>query len=165
MRQYHVAGEKIFVDWAGAKIPVHNPATGEIREASIFVAVLGASSYAYVEATLSEDMPNWIAAHARMFSFFGGVSAILVPDNLKTGVTRSCRYEPDLNPVYQMMAEHYGVGVVPARVRKPRDKAKVESAVQVAQRWIVMRLRDRCLFSVEKGIAVMYKEAEHGSRQ
>jgi transposase len=141
MRQDHTAGEKIFVDWAGAKIPVHDPQTGEARQASIFVAVLGASNYTYVEATMSETINDWIGAHVRMFEFFGGASALLVPDNLKAGVNKACRYEPDLNPLYQAMAEHYGCGVVPARVRKPRDKAKVEVGVQIAQRWIVAALR------------------------
>ena len=141
MRQNHPAGERIFVDWAGAKIPIHDPSTGEVRPASVFVAVLGASNYTYVEATASETVGDWIGAHVRMFEYFGGVSALLVPDNLKTGVNKACRYEPELNPFYQNMAEHYGVGVIPARVRKPRDKAKVEVGVQIAQRWIVAALR------------------------
>lgn len=148
MRQDHVAGEKIFVDWAGAKIPIHNPQTGEIHDASLFVGVLGASSYTYVEASLSEEAPNWINAHIRMLNFFGGACLTLVPDNLKTGVIRSCRYDPDLNPLYQKMAEHYGAGIVPARKRKPRDKAKVEVGVQIAQRWIVAALRHQRFHSI-----------------
>ena len=141
MRQNHPAGERIFVDWAGAKIPIHDPGTGEVQPASLFVGVLGASNYTYVEATASEAIGDWIGVHVRMFEFFGGVSALLVPDNLKTGVSKPCRYEPDLNPLYQSMAEHYGAGIIPARVRKPRDKAKVEVGVQIAQRWIVAALR------------------------
>jgi transposase len=148
MRQDHPAGERIFVDWAGAKIPIHDPKTGEVRQASIFVAVLGASNYTYVEATPGETIGDWIGAHVRMFEFFGGASALLIPDNLKTGVHKPCRYEPDLNPLYEAMAEHYGAGVMPARVRKPRDKAKVEVGVQVAQRWIVAALRHHRFHSV-----------------
>jgi transposase len=122
MRQQHRAGEKLFVDWAGAKMPVHNPETGEILQASLFVAVLGASSYTFAEATPSQELEHWIGCHIRALEYIGGAPELIVPDNAKTGVTRACRYEPDLNPTYQEMALHYGVGVVPARPRKPRDK-------------------------------------------
>jgi transposase len=148
MRQQHRAGEKLFVDWAGAKIPVHDRQTGEVNPASLFVAVLGASSYTYAEATPTQELEPWIGAHVRTFEFLGGVPELLVPDNTRTAVNRACRYEPDLNPTYQEMALHYGVGVVPARVRKPRDKAKVEVGVQMAQRWIVAALRHRKFFSL-----------------
>ncbi len=148
MQQQHRAGERLFVDWAGAKIPIHDPETGEVRLASLFVAVLGASSYTYAEATLTQELEPWIGAHVRAFEFLGGVAELIVPDNARTAVSRTCRYEPDLNPTYQEMAMHYGVGVVPARVRKPRDKAKVEVGVQIAQRWIVAALRHRKFFSL-----------------
>ena len=148
MRQQHRAGEKLFVDWAGAKIPIHDPQTGEAHLASLFVAVLGASSYSYAEATLTQALEPWIGAHVRTFEFLGGVPELIVPDNARTAVSKACRYEPDLNPTYQEMALHYGVGVVPARVRKPRDKAKVEVGVQIAQRWIVAALRHRKFFSI-----------------
>ena len=123
MRQQHRAGEKLFVDWAGAKIPIYDRETGEVTQASLFVAVMGASSYTYAEATASQEMEPWIGAHVRTFEFLGGLPEVVVPDNARTAVTKTCRYEPDLNPTYQEMAMHYGVGVVPARVRKPRDKA------------------------------------------
>lgn len=150
MRQQHRAGEKLFVDWAGAKFPIHDPETGTVLQASLFVAVLGASSYTYAEATPSQELENWIGCHIRTLEFLGGATELIVPDNLKTGVTRACRYEPDLNPTYQEMALHYGVGVVPARPRKPRDKAKVEVGVQIAQRWIVAALRHRKFFSIHQ---------------
>jgi transposase len=143
MRLKHKAGEKLFVDYAGQTIPVVDPETGEIREAQIFVATLGASNYTYAEAQWSQSLPNWIGAHVRALVFLGGVPEVLVPDNLKAGVTSPNLYEPDLNPTYQEFARHYGVAVVPARVRKPQDKAKVEVSVQVVERWILARLRDR----------------------
>jgi len=143
LRQEHRAGEKLFVDYAGATIPITNPQTGEVRQAQIFVAVLGASSYSYAEASWSQQLPDWLGSHVRAFEFFGGVPEIIVPDNLRSGVTRACRYEPDLNRSYQEMAAHYSVAVVPARPRKPRDKAKAEVAVQVVERWIVAALRKR----------------------
>ena len=148
LRQEHRAGEKLFVDYAGATIPVENPTTGEVRQAQLFVAVLGASSYSYAEATWSQQLPDWLSSHVRAFEFFGGVPEIVVPDNLRSGVTQACRYEPDLNRSYQDMATHYGVAVVPARPRKPRDKAKVEQGVQLAERWIVAALRKRSFTSL-----------------
>jgi len=141
LRQEHRAGEKLFVDYAGQTVPIVDPSTGEIREAQIFVATLGASNYTFAEATLAQDLPSWIKAHVHAFEFFGGVPEILVPDNLKTGITNPCRYEPDINPTYQDLAQHYGTTVIPARVGKPKDKAKVESAVLVAERWILAALR------------------------
>jgi transposase len=148
LRQDHKAGEKLFVDWAGAKIPVCDRHSGAVHEASLFVAVLGASSYTYAEATWRETSEDWTGAHVRAFSYIKGVPEIVVPDNLKAGVLKPCRYDPELNPAYREMAEHYGVGVVPARVRKPRDKAKAEAGVQVVQRWIVAALRHRRFFSL-----------------
>jgi len=143
MRQVHKAGEKLFVDYAGQTVPVIDRRTGEVQFAEVFVSVLGASSYTYCEATWSQALPDWIASHMRAFEFLGGVPEVLVPDNLKAGVTSPHLYEPDLNPTYQDLAVHYGVAVVPARVRRPQDKAKAEIGVQVAERWILARLRDR----------------------
>lgn len=148
MRQKHKAGEKLFVDYAGQTVSVVDPETGEIQEARIFVATLGASNYTYAEAHWNQDLPNWIAAQVRTLEFLGGVPEIIVPDNLKAGVTSPNLYEPDLNPTYQDYAHHYGIAVVPARVRKPRDKAKVEVGVQVVERWILARLRNRVFFSL-----------------
>jgi transposase len=148
MRQTHKAGEKMFVDYAGQTLPVTNPKTGEIRQAQVFVATLGASSYTYAEATWTQTLPDWIGSHTRAFAFFGGVTEILVPDNLKSGVTTPCRYEPGINRTYMDLAAHYGTAIIPARVRKPKDKAKVESGVQVAERWILASLRNRTFFSL-----------------
>jgi len=148
MRQDHRAGEKLFVDYAGQTVPIIDRASGEIRAAQIFVAVLGASSYTYAEATWSQSLPNWIGSHVRCLAFIGGVPELVVPDNLRSGVSKAHRYEPDINPTYQEMAAHYGLAVMPARVRRPRDKAKAEVAVQVVERWILAALRHRQLFSL-----------------
>lgn len=148
MRQTHLAGDKLFVDYAGQTLGIIDQATGEVRFAQIFVAVLGASSYTYAEATWTQGLADWLGSHARAFEFFGGVPAVVVPDNLKSGVSKACRYEPDLNPSYRDLAEHYGVALVPARVRKPKDKAKVESGVLLVERWILAALRDRQFFSL-----------------
>jgi len=150
LRQEHRAGEKLFVDYAGSTMPVVDRTTGEIMAVQIFVAVLGASSYTYAEATLDQSLPNWISSHIRAFEYFGGTTDILIPDNLKSGVTRTCRYEPDLNPTYHDCAAHYGAAVIPARPYKPRDKAKVESAVLVVTRWIIAALRNRTFFSLSE---------------
>lgn len=148
LRQEHTAGEKLFVDYAGQTVPVVDARTGDIKNAHIFVAVLGASNYTYAEASSSEDLPSWIQAHVHAFSYFEGVPAIVVPDNLKAGVSKACRYEPDINPTYQDMAAHYNAVIIPARVRKPRDKAKVEAGVLVVERWILAALRNRTFFSL-----------------
>lgn len=148
LRQEYRAGEKMFIDFAGKGIPIVNPATGEIKEAEIFVAVLGASNYTYAEAVASQNLPSWIGAHVRAFEYFQGVSEILIPDNLKSGVTKACRYEPDLNPTYLDMCRHYGTVVIPARVSKPRDKAKVEAGVLLVTRWITAALRNHTFFSI-----------------
>lgn len=148
MRQSHRAGEKLFVDYCGQTVPVTDERTGQRREAQIFVAVWGASNYSYAEATWSQSLPDWIGSHVRAFEFSGGVPEIVVPDNLRSGVQKPCRYEPELNPTYRDLAAHYGTAVMPARVRRPRDKSKVEVGVQVVERWILARLRHRTFFSL-----------------
>lgn len=147
LRQEHRAGEKLFVDYAGDTITVQSP-TGGAATAAIFVAVLGASNYTYAEATATQGLADWIGAHMRTFEFLGGVPEIIVPDNLKSGVTKACRYEPSVNRTYEEMAAHYGVAVIPARRAKPRDKAKVEVGVLLVERWILAALRKRRFFSL-----------------
>jgi len=146
MRQNHRAGHKMFVDYSGGTIDVVDPKTGECTPHKFFLAVLGASNYTYAEPQMSESLPHWMGGHVRAFEYFGGVPEVVVPDNLKSGVTHPCRYDPDVNPTYQEMAEYYGTCVMPTRVRKPRDKAKVEVGVQIAQRWILARLRNRTFY-------------------
>ena len=158
MRQAHPAGERMFVDYAGQTVDVIDPGTvglqptgltrGEVRPAQIFVAVMGASNYTYAEATATQSLPDWIGAHVRALAFMGGVPAQLVPDNPKVGVDRANWYEPGLNRTYLDLATHYGTAILPARVRKPRDKAKIEVAVLVVERWILARLRNRRFFSL-----------------
>lgn len=142
MRQSHLAGGKLFIDYCGPTIPIINPETGEVRNAQIFVATLGASNYTYVEACESQRLEHWLEAHANAFEHFGGVPALLVPDNLKAAVTKTDRYEPQLNDSYRQLAYHYQTAVMPARPYKPKDKAKAENAVLVVERWIMMRLRN-----------------------
>lgn len=148
MRQIHRAGEKTFIDYCGPTVPVICRNTGEVRGTQIFVAVLGASSYTYAEATHSQSLPDWIGSHQRMFRFFGGVTELLIPDNLLAGVTDANRYTPTINATYADMATHYQTAVLPARPRKPKDKAKAEVAVQIVERWILARLRHRTFFSL-----------------
>lgn len=148
MRQFHLAGEKLFVDYAGETVPVVHPATGEVREAQIFVASLGASNYTYAEATWTQSLPDWIGSHVRTFQFMGCVPEIVVPDNLKSAVTHPHLYEPDRNPTYVHAMEYHDTAVVPARSGKPRDKAKVEASVLVVERWILARLRHQTFFSL-----------------
>jgi transposase len=150
MRQAHRAGEKLFVDYAGQTVEVVQRQTGEVRQAQIFVAVLGASNYTYAEATWTQQLADWIGAHVRAFDFLGGVSEVVVPDNLRSGVSKAHRYEPDLNPTYQDLATHYNVAVLPARARRPRDKAKAEAGVLLVERWILAALRNRTFFSLEE---------------
>lgn len=150
MRQNHKAGEKLFVDYCGPTMNIVDPTTGECRPAQVFVAVMGASSYTYAEATYSQGLENWVMSHARCFEFLGGVPELLIPDNLKSGVTKACRYEPDLNPTYQQLASHYGTVIVPARPYKPKDKAKAEVGVQIVERWIMARLRKENFFSLRQ---------------
>ena len=150
MRQCHVAGEKLFVDYCGQTVPLTDPKTGIVTQAQVFVAVMGASSYTYAEATLSQSLPDWLGSHVRAFRFLGGLPKIVVPDNLRSAVSKPCRYEPKLNPSYSELADHYNVAVIPARVRKPRDKAKAEAGVQLVQRWILAVLRNRTFFSLDE---------------
>ncbi|MDT7815385.1 MAG: hypothetical protein QOJ42_5301 [Acidobacteriaceae bacterium] len=148
MRQEHRAGEKTFVDYAGQTVPVTDPKTGEVRQAAVFVAVLGASSYTYAEASWTQNLWDWIHSHVRAFAFFQGTSRLIIPDNLKSGVKTPCYYEPELNRTYGDLAIHYGVGILPARPYRSRDKAKAEVGVQVVQRWVLAVLRKRQFFSL-----------------
>ena len=165
MRQTHAAGEKLFVDWAGATVPVFDMDTGEERRAHIFVAVLGASNYTYAEARWSEALPEWIGAHVNAFTAIGGVAGAVVCDNLKAGVTATCRYEPGINRTYQDLATHYGTAILPTRPRKPRDKAKVEVAVLIIERYVLARLRKQRFFSlVELNAAIRQIVADLNAR-
>jgi transposase len=148
MRQVHIAGDKGFFDYSGKRSRIVDPTTGEVTDVEIFVAVLGASNLTYAEATYTQRGPDWIASHVRCFEYFGGVPAALVPDQLKSAVTRACRYEPGVQRTYEELAEHYGTTVMPARPAHPRDKAKVEVAVQIAQRWLLARIRDEVFHSL-----------------
>ena len=150
MRQTHVAGERLFVDYAGTTLSVIDGTTGEILTAQLFVAALGGSSYTYADATFTQGLADWIGSHTRAFAFFGGVSAMVVSDNLKSGITKACFYEPAVNRSYAEMAAHYDTAIVPARPYKPRDKAKVEAAVLLATRWIIAKLRNRQFFSLSE---------------
>ena len=161
MRQQHKAGEKLFIDYCGPTMDVVNPDSGEIRTAQLFVAAFGASNFTYVEATWSQNQADFINAHVHAFEYFGGTPKMLVPDNLKSAVIKTHRYEPDLNPAYQQMAEHYGVAVIPARPYKPKDKAKAEVAVLIVERWIMARLRHQTFFtlaSLNQAIRVLLDE-------
>ena len=148
LRQVHEPGQKLFVDWAGQTVPIRNRADGSHTEASLFVAVLGASNKTYVEAFANQQLSSWIAGHVHAWTFLGGVARLTIPDNPKTAVLRPCRYEPELHRTYLDLAEHYGTAVIPARVKRPRDKAHVETGVQIAQRQILAALRDHTFFSV-----------------
>ena len=148
LRQVHLPGEKMFVDWAGQTIPIHKGEDGSVWQAHLFVAVLGASNKTFAQAFADEKLVSWIAAHCHAYAFFQGVARVTVPDNLKTGVVQPCRYEPVIHRSYQEMAEHYGTVIIPARSKKPRDKAKVETGVQIAERQILAVLRDQRFFSV-----------------
>jgi len=148
MRITHCAGEKLFVDYSGLTVPWVDKTSGEIHYAQIFVAVLGASNYTFIEATPDQSLQSWISSHIHAFEFFDGVTICLVPDNLKSGITKSHLYDPDINQTFQELADHYGIAVVPARVRTPKDKAKVEVGVQGIQRWVLAPLRDVIFFSV-----------------
>lgn len=150
MRLVHHPGEKLFVDYAGMTVALTDPSSGEITRGQVFVATLGASNYTYCEVSPSQTSPDWLSSHQRALEFFGGVPKIIVPDNLKAGVTNPSFYEPELNPAYAEFAQHYGVAVIPARVRKPRDKAKVEVGVQIVERQILAAVRDRVFFSISE---------------
>ena len=147
MRQEHRAGEKLFVDYADG-LSITDPRTGEMIPTQLFVAAWGASNYTYAEASLTQELPHWIASHVRAFQYFGRVPRVLVPDNLKSGVTKACFYDPEINPTYAELAAHYGTAVLPAKPRKPRYKAKVENGVLVSKRWILAVLRHRTFFSL-----------------
>jgi transposase len=149
MRQTHAAGERLFVDYAGDGVPVViDRLTGEIRNAQIFVAVLGASSFTFAHASWTQTLPDWISAHVHAFEVIGGVPHLLVPDNTKTAVIKACLYDPQINRTYAEMAAHYGTAILPARPRRPRDKAKVEQAVLIVERWLLGRLRHRTFYSL-----------------
>lgn len=148
MRQVHKAGEKLFIDYCGPTVPIVNPETGEVHGAQVFVATWGASNYTFAEATRTQTKPDWIQSHVNAFEFFGGVPEVLVPDNLKSAVTKADRYEPIINSSYQHMASHYKTTVIPARPYKPKDKAKAENAVLIVERWIMARLRHQTFFTL-----------------
>ena len=155
MRQTHIAGERMFVDYSGTKLQVIDSMTGEVLTAELFVAVLGASNFTYAEATWTQSLPDWIRSHTRTFRYFGGVTAMIVSDNLKSGITKACFYEPNVNRTYREMAKHYDTAIVPARPNKPKDKAKVEVGVQVAKRWIIAKLRKRKFFTLAEANAAI----------
>jgi len=157
LRQEHRAGEKLFVDYAGQPAYLTDPATGARTAVPLFVAVLGASSYTYAEASLAADLPAWIAAHIHTFEYFHGVPACVIPDNHKGAVLKPDRYEPDLNPTYADLASHYGTAILPARVKRPRDKAKAEVGVQLAERWILAALRNRTFFALAELNAAIWE--------
>lgn len=148
MRQVHKVGEKTFIDYAGPTVPVINPDTGEIRQAAIFIAVLGASNYSFAEATWGQTLGDWLESHVRAFEFFGGTTTIIIPDNLKSAVSRACRYEPEMNQTYNTLAEHYRVAIIPARPRKPKDKSKAENGVLLVERWVLAKLRHETFFTL-----------------
>jgi transposase len=150
MRQVHRAGEKLFVDYAGQSVAIYDLSAKRLCQAQLFIAVLGASNYTYAEATWTQSLPDWIASHCRAYEYIGGVTEVTVPDNLKSGVKDPCFYEPDINPTYLDMAQHYGTAVIPARVGKARDKAKVEAGVLIVERWILARLRNQQFFSLQQ---------------
>ncbi len=147
-RQLYRAGEKAFVDYAGPRVPFMDRSVGEERGAMVFVGVLGASNYTFVDMTASRSLRDWTASHARIFEFWGGVPEMVIPDNEKAAVKRASRYEPELNPTYRDLAAHYGTVILPARPRAPRDKGKVEAAVQHVERWVLAPLRNHKFFSL-----------------
>lgn len=155
MRQEHRAGEKFFVDYSGQTVPIVDAATGEIREAQLFVGVMGCSNLTYAEVTWTQSIADWISSHVRAFEFLGAVPLCTVPDNLRSAVNKACRYEPELNRSYAELAEHYGTAIIPARVRHPKDKAKVEGGVLIAQRFILASLRKRTFFSLAEANAAI----------
>ena len=148
MRQQHRAGDKTFLDYSGKRPHLVDPVTGEHIPVELYVAVLGASSYTFAEATRTQQVEDWLGSNARALAFFGGATSALVPDQLKSAVTHACRYEPGIQKTFDEFAEHYGTVIMPARPAKPRDKAKVEVAVQVVQRWILARIRNEIFFSL-----------------
>jgi transposase len=150
MRQIHKAGEKLFIDYSGLQGEITDRKTGEKRKVEIFVATLGASGYTYAEASESQKLESFLDSHVNAFEFFEGVTEIIVPDNLKSAVTKAHRYDPQINAGYQDMADHYNTVVIPARPYRPKDKSKVELAVKLVQRWILARIRNEIFFSIEE---------------
>lgn len=150
MRQIHRAGERLFVDYSGKKPEIVNPETGEVIPVELFVSALGASNLIYAEATLTQQSHDWITSHVRAFEYMDGVTEMVVPDQLRSGVSKPCWYEPGIQRTYEEMAAHYGTVVIPARSAHPKDKAKVEAAVLVAQRWILARIRNQVFFSLNE---------------
>jgi len=167
LRQHHRAGEKLFIDYSGQRVPIYDSKSGNVSfEAEIFIATLGASNYTFAEASASQSLSDWIKSHVHAFEFFGGVPQILVPDNLKSAVNTACRYEPDVNRTYLELAQHYGATVIPARVRRPKDKAKVENSVLIVERWILAALRNHKFFSLsELNRAIADKLVEFNQRK
>lgn len=168
MRQHHVGGEKVFADYSGKKPVIVDLLTGEVRQMELFVMSWGASHYLYAEAQPSQEIAHWVAGHVRAFEYFGCVPKFVVPDNLKSAVTKACRYDPDVNRSYTELADHYKFGVLPARPAKPKDKAKVENGVLIVQRWILARLRNRIFHSLaelNKAIRELLEEANQRSMQ
>ncbi len=165
MRFNHKMGEKVFVDFSGYKPFIKNPLTGEITEVELFVGVLGASSYTFAYAVYNQTLENWIGCHVKMFDFFGGVPVYVVPDNLKSGITKANYYDPDINPTYQEMSLHYDTVMLPARPHKPKDKPKVENGVLNAQRSILAPLRNKTFFSIEElNLAIATELKEYNDR-
>jgi transposase len=160
MRQVHKAGEKLFIDYAGTTVPITNRKTGEVKPAQLYLATLGASSYTYAEVTWTQSTIDFISSSVNTFEFFGGVSEQLIPDNLKSAVQIASRYEPTINRTYRELAKHYGSVVIPARVRKPKDKALVEGAVLIASRWILAALRNRTFFSLNEANEAIWELLE-----
>lgn len=150
MRQHHRTGEKVFIDHCGPTVSVIDRRTGEIRQAQIFVAVMGASSYTFAEATWTQGLEDWIGSNARMLEFYGGVPELLIPDNLRSATTKACRYEPVVNETYLEFARHYATAVLPTRPRKPQDKAKAEAGVLLVERWILAAFRHHEFFSLNE---------------
>jgi transposase len=150
MKQIHEFGEKVFVDFSGMTVEYTSLISGEVLQAQVFVGVLGASNYTFVHAAENQKLESWISLHTKMLEYFGGVPKCVVPDNLKAGVSRACKYEPDTNPIYLQWAEHYNTSIFPARPYKPRDKPKAEVGVQIVQRWILARLRNQTFSSVNE---------------
>jgi len=164
MRQAHPVGERTFVDFSGSGLDVVDPDTGECQKAVLFVAVLGASNLTYAEPVLHQDLPTWVGCHIRAFNYFGGTTEIWVPDNPRVGVTKADRYDPLLNRTYEALSAHYGAAVIPARPRKPRDKAKVEAGVLIASRWILAVLRNRTFYSIDEmraAVAELLEKLNH----
>ena len=158
MRFEYVAGERMFVDFCGDTLPITDPETGQPWQACVFAGALGASGYLYVEATGGQDLACWLGAHVNALTFYGGAVRAIVPDNLKSGVTKACWYDPELNPGYRDLAEHFGMAVLPARPYHPRDKAAVEAAVQVTEHWVLAPLRNRQFFSLVEANAAIAEQ-------